>query len=394
MVMRSGWDDASTIISTRVGPNANHAHYDQGSFQIMANGEELLTDPGMGTVGYYLNLEYLRYNIHAIAHNVLLIDHDPESQNPAHYDNGIKSLRDWPRMIHTFNGKNADAVTSDLTSVYKDKLEKYTRTLLYTKTGPVFLFDQIKSKSSQGHVYDWLFHAPQNEGSQRSMTYQDHRMTVDRPNARLTFDLISPDIASSSIRDKGDKIMFSENFLTLKSKPDLAEANFFAVIMPESKPLSGDYGARPVSTRIESTGWLGAKIEHSTGSDLGFFRTGKTAGGGGFTTDADRFTASFDKAGKLLKVYFEGSAISGHGISVKNDHPLTAAISISSQQYELELQSDQAGTLTLLVGGKPSSILLNGKAIQGWSYNERTKILKLQVPQGRNDFTIRTNLKG
>lgn len=188
--------------------------------------------------------------------------------------------------------------------------------------------------------------------------------------------------------------MFSENFLTLKSKPDLAEANFFAVIMPESKPLSGDYGARPVSTRIESTGWLGAKIEHSTGSDLGFFRTGKTAGGGGFTTDADRFTASFDKAGKLLKVYFEGSAISGHGISVKNDHPLTAAISISSQQYELELQSDQAGTLTLLVGGKPSSILLNGKAIQGWSYNERTKILKLQVPQGRNDFTIRTNLKG
>ncbi|MEJ7694792.1 DUF4962 domain-containing protein, partial [Daejeonella sp.] len=119
MVMRSGWDDESSIISTRVGPNSNHYHYDQGSFQIMTNGEALLSDPGAG--GYYANLEYLAYNVQAIAHNVMLVDHDPESQAPAHYDNGIASLRDWPRVLHSFTGKNNDALESDLATVYKGK---------------------------------------------------------------------------------------------------------------------------------------------------------------------------------------------------------------------------------------------------------------------------------
>jgi hypothetical protein len=48
--------------------------------------------------------------------------------------------------------------------------------------------------------------------------------------------------------------------------------------------------------------------------DIGFFRTddnndSKTIGG--FVTDAERFTASLNKNGKLLKAYFEGSSFSG-----------------------------------------------------------------------------------
>ena len=131
MVMRSGWDNQSSIINIRIGPNSNHFHYDQGSFQIMTNGDVLLTDPGHGG-GYYANLDYLIYNIQAIAHNVMLVDHDPESQTPADYDNGIAALRDWPRMVHSFAGKIADAAEEDLTTVYKNKLENlYPDTFIY-----------------------------------------------------------------------------------------------------------------------------------------------------------------------------------------------------------------------------------------------------------------------
>ena len=72
------------------------------------------------------------------------MDHDPESQAPADYDNGIAALRDWPRMVHSFAGKIADASEADLSTVYKNKLKLYNRTLLYTKSGPLFLFDQVK----------------------------------------------------------------------------------------------------------------------------------------------------------------------------------------------------------------------------------------------------------
>ncbi|MEJ7693940.1 DUF4962 domain-containing protein [Daejeonella sp.] len=389
MVMRSGWEEPATIITTRVGPNSNHYHYDQGSFQILTNGEALLTDPGVGNLGYYANLDYLGYNVNAIAHNVMLVDHDPESQAPAHYDNGIKALTDWPRMVHTFNGKNADAVESDLTTVYKGKLDKYTRTLLYTKTGPIFLFDQVKSKSPEGHVYDWLFHAPANDGNVSSVTYKDRRMVVERPNARLTMDVIAPDIANSRIRDRFSSKTYSESFLSLETKQDLVATNFLAVLLPEAKPSSGDYVV-PITTRIDASGWTGAKIVHRKGSDIGLFRIGQgaAANAGDFTTDAERFTASFDQSGKFLKAYFEGSSFSGHGITVKSSSPLTATIAFANNNTALELQSDKANTVTVSFAEKPASVQLNGKTSSAWKYDQAGKSIALQVGQGKSEITI------
>jgi hypothetical protein len=387
MVMRSGWDDPSTIISTRVGPNSNHYHYDQGSFQIMTNGETLLTDPGVGSGGYYTNLDYLVYNIQAIAHNVLLVDHDPESQTPADYDIGISALNNWPKMTYTFPGKFADAVESDLASVYKNKLEEYTRTLLYTKSGPLFVFDKVKSKTG-GHTYDWLFHAAQNTGGERSINYSNQRVTIDRPSARLTLDVISPDIASGRIRDNNED---GESFVALSSRPDLTETNFLAVIMPEAKPAAGDYAARPKTTRLEAQGWIGAKVERPGATDLGFFRIGNNAAATaeGFTTDAKRFTVSLDGGGTFVKAYFEGSNFSGNGISVKSVTPVAVAISKSSGSTDMEVQSDKASALSVSVATQPSGVVLNGSPVSTWKYDAATKMINLEVPAGRSEFSIK-----
>jgi hypothetical protein len=385
MVMRSGWDDRSTIIHARLGPNANHDHYEQGSFQVMTNGVPLLTDPGRGFGGYY-DLDYSVYNIQAIAHNVMLVDHDPESQTPGDFDNGIAALRNWPKMVQAFAGEIADAMEGDLAVLYKDKLETYTRTLLYTKSGPLFLFDKVKSKTG-GHTYDWLFHAPLND-DQRSINYSNQRMTVDRPGARLTIDVVSPEIASNRIRDKADD---EENFIALSSKPDLKEANFLAVLMPEAKPAAGDYAARPKTTRMDAPGWVGAKVERQGATDLGFFRTGSNAAGtaGGFTTDAKRFTASFDGGGTLVKAYFEGSNFSGSGLSVKSSAPLTCAVSKGSLGTDLEVKSAKAVTLTVNFPSQPSRVILNGKTVTTWKYDAGTKNLNLQIPAGRSDVSAK-----
>lgn len=392
MVMRSGWDDSSTVMSTRVGPNSNHYHYDQGSFQIMKNGETLLTDPAYGPLGYYANLEFLSYHVQAIAHNVMLVDHDPESQAPAHYDNGIAALTEWPRMLHTFTGKHTDVVESDLSSVYKDKLDKYSRTLLYTKSGPIFLFDEVKSKSPKGHVYSWLFHAPANEDNQTAISYSDKRMIIDRPKARLIMDVMSPDIKTSKIYDKGVGKVFYESFLDLSSNPDLKEANFLAVLLPEAKLESGKYAENPKTTRLDVDGWLGAKVEYNQGSDFGFFRIKDEGVNSGvvnnFTTNAKRFTASFDQVGKLQKLYFEGSAISGYGLTINTEHEVAAGVSIIPSGYEVELQLDQESTFNILVPNKPSSVQLNGKSDRTWKYDNHTKTLSIKVRSGMNEVNI------
>jgi len=382
MVMRSGWDDASMVLSTRVGPNSNHYHYDQGSFQIMKNGETLLTDPAYGPLGYYANLEYLSYSVQAIAHNVMLVDHDPESQAPAHYDNGIKSLTEWPRVQHLFNGKDADGIESELSSVYKGKLEKYSRTLLYTKTGPIFLFDEVKSKSPKGHVYDWLFHAPPGENNQTAISYDKSRMIIDRPNAKLTMDVVSPEIVASKIYDKSAGIgkSFYESFLDLASKPDLNQVNFLAVILPESKPASG---AAPVTTKMEAPGWIGAKMAHSNGSDIGFFRIGTENGvAAGFTTDAKRFTASYDKSGTLQKIYYEGSSISGNGLSLSSDVGTRGTMALVSTGIDAEIKSWKGCSLKIMVSGKPGSVQVNGQTIKDWTFDEGAKTVSVKLPGG------------
>jgi hypothetical protein len=385
MVMRSGWEDSSTIISDRTGPHSNHYHFDQGTFQIMTNGEELITDPGVGAGGYYANLDYRLYNIQAIAHNVMLVDHDAESQKAAHFDNDIAALREWPRMTHAFAGEISDALETDLTSVYKDKLKTYTRTFLYTKSGPLFLFDHVKSKSSDGHVYDWLFHAPEN-----SISYSDHRVSINQPEARLTLDVISPEIQSSSIRHNKDD---GESFVTLTSEPDLTEVNFLAVIFPEAKPGNKDFGPLPVTTRLNASGWTGARVEHSGTVYLGLFRTGANASDTieGFTTDAKRFTASLNESGAVKEVYFEGSSLSGHGFSVKAGSPVTLAVAVGSSngEVEIEVKSENATKLEVSLNQNPSSVLLNGSKVRSrnYNYNKQDKILTVEVPAGSKPGT-------
>ena len=416
MVMRSGWKEESAVISTHVGPHGNHAHFDQGSFQIMANGDELLTDAGIGAGGYYKNLEYLVYNVQAIAHNVMLIDHDPESQAPADFNNGITALHNWPRVINSFSGKLADAIESDLTSVYKDKLEKYTRTILYTKSGPLFLFDKVKSKSPDGYTFSWLFHAPQKgllnslpnyigwldrkdagiktgsiekkreESNESTFSYKGNRLIINRATARLTLDVVSPVIESSNINDKQ-----TESYITLNSKPKLKEVNFLAVILPEAKPVSGNYDPRPVTTRVDVPGWVGAKVERLGGVDIGFFRTSSNNTKdpvAGFVTDAERFTASFNPSGKLLKAYYEGSSFSGSGVSLKSNTPVTCAVSPGISETSIEVESIKATELAISYSKRPSKVFLNGSEVSTWRYDNRQNLLTIKVPAGRNDFLI------
>jgi len=164
MVMRSDWSDSGSILVFKCGPNSNHYHVDQGTFQLTTNGELLISEAGLEG-GYYANLYYLCNDIQPIGHNVMLIDNDAESQVPADYENSIAALRNYPRILHSFTGWGADEAEGDLTCVYKDKIDKYTRSWLYMKPDIIFLYDAVKSP--QGHSYSWLFHAEHVNGKVR-----------------------------------------------------------------------------------------------------------------------------------------------------------------------------------------------------------------------------------
>jgi hypothetical protein len=141
---------------------------------------------------------------------------------------------------------------------------------------------------------------------------------------------------------------------------------------------------------MDGPGWIGAKIAHSRGSDIGFFRTGTAAAStaGGFISDADRFTASFDQNGKFTKAYFEGASFSGEGVMVKAGSPLTASIAIKDANTELELQSVAGNTVTVAVPGKPVSVQLNGKSVSSWTYDAGTRSVSMKIGAGKSEINI------
>jgi hypothetical protein len=391
MIMRSGWDEAATIIIFKSGPNSNHYHYDQGNFVIRTNGEELLQDPGTG--GGYYQPYYRIYNSMTVGHNTLLLDMDSESQWPADYDNRIATLKSWPKMIHSFAGDIADAAEGDLACVYKGKLSNYTRTLLYTKSGALFVLDRVKSY--QPHEFEWLFHAvPAN------LRFSNGRVTIDKERARLTMDVLSPELASGGAADTYDQRSRNSNiriaahqqnegFVALASKPNLTEAVFFAVITPEAKPAGGNFGDRPVTSRIDSKGWIGAKTTRGDVYDMAMFRLDSAASNsaGGFDSDASRFTASFEK-GKLVKAYFEGSSFSGSGINLVSSAPLTAAAALMSSGMNLEVNAAKACDLKV-ASAKASQVLVNGSPSKNFKFDQGTGSMTISLPQGKSQISIR-----
>ncbi len=383
MVMRSDWEDDGTIIIFKCGPNSNHYHLDQGTFAIMTNGEELLSDAGHGS-SYYANLYYPCYYTQPIGHNVMLVDNNPECQSIADYENGIAALRDYPAIRHAFAGNIADEVEGDLTCVYKGAVTRYTRALLHLKNdGPLFLFDRVASDA--GHEYSWLFHA-EHTGGRNSITYDDGRMFIDRPEARMTMDVIAPEIASHSIRDS-DR---DEGFITLRSAPGLRETTFLAVIRPEA----GKGG--PSSMKSESLSAAGfaavSTVEGSRRTVAAFSGTGtaKTAEIGGYTVNGDRFAVTSDGRGRVAKLLVRGTELAEEGTGLfESSVPVTVAAAFSRNAAALDVDADTGADVKLRLSGKPSVVGGDGGTFDSWSWDAASNMITVSVPAGRTTLEIR-----
>jgi hypothetical protein len=202
-------------------------------------------------------------------------------------------------------------------------------------------------------------------------------------------DIVSPVIASTVIRDRNDKD-FPESFISLSSKPNLEEANFFSVIFPEAKPISGDFGSRPVTTKIEARGWIGARVENNGKTFYGFFKTDSnaTANVEGYVTDARQFTTSVNNDGSIQTAYFEGRLFGYKDVQVKSELPVSCAISLLNSSAILEIQTEKATGLSVSFEKMPAKVALNGKQLKQWHYDKAGKLLSLNVPEGKHVISV------
>ena len=384
MVMRSGWSDEDTVMIFKAGPNSNHYHVDQGTFYLMANGEELISDAGHGS-SYYANLYYPGYYTQPIGHNVMLIDNDAESQIPADYENGVVALRDYPRMLHSFAGWKTAGAEGNLTCVYKGKVQSYTRSLLYMKPDILFLYDKVKS--SEPHTYSWLFHAEHTDGKS-SISGEGNSIDITRSQSSLHMDVLTPEIESSRVRTS-DR---DESFITLSGAPDTKDTEFLAVLIPSASKVAPAPSDKPVSTLLNPEGWTGAKVQKGEVITLAFFRKGApgAATAEGFTTDAERFSTVSDTQGNLRQFFLRGSSIARAGnILFQSAQPISISAAFIKEGVDIETESESATEINLRTEPPPASVALNDQPVNQFQYDAQSGMLKLSVPAGHAIVKVR-----
>ncbi|MCE5228180.1 heparinase II/III family protein [bacterium] len=388
MVIRSGWKDDGMVLVFKAGPNSNHYHADQGTFQLMMNGEELLSDAGHGS-SYYANLFYPCYYTQPIGHNCMLIDNDAESQVPADYRNGIAALQDWPRMLHSFGGWKAAEAEGDLTCVYKGKVQQYTRSILYMNPDMVFLYDKVKSRDP--HTYSWLFHA---ENTERESSFDAGAggFDITRTRSSLHVDVLSPKLAAG--RGRGGRVRRSdreESYITLSSMPETKDAEFVAVMIPRATTAETAEAEKPVSTLVSADGWTGAKVEKGGNVTVALFRKGEAGAATveGFTTDAERFSAVTDKAGNVTQAFMRGSRLEKAGRTlVQSAKPVAVSVAYTNGATEIETEAEAGTEISVNVSQAPASVTVDGQAAKS-NYDAASGMLTISVPAGHAIVSVK-----
>ena len=102
--------------------------------------------PRPGWSDYYKDPYYDTFFTQAAGHNTLLVDGNPASQDIADTAQ-FAALNRHPRITDATLSPFYDAVGSDLTPVYRGRLESYTRRLAYMKPDYLIVFDRVRTKA-------------------------------------------------------------------------------------------------------------------------------------------------------------------------------------------------------------------------------------------------------
>jgi hypothetical protein len=187
---RSSWEDDAVYFYFKCGDRFTaHQHLDVGHFLIYKNAE--LAGDG-GHYDSFGSLHDVNYHMRSIAHNTVLV-HDPAEQwlGSTSYEAGIRGgnvtgndggqTHSWPNH----NGAVSDAedwlanrdiydiaditafedkgtflyVAGDCSNAYsQDKLEYFTRQIVYIRPETFIVFDRVRSTDA-GFKKTWLLHA-------------------------------------------------------------------------------------------------------------------------------------------------------------------------------------------------------------------------------------------
>jgi hypothetical protein len=391
-VFRTGWGKDDLVFLFRAGPNFNHNHADQGGFLLTAFGEPLITEAGWSD--YYKDPYYATFFTQAIGHNTVLVDGNPESQVLPDTPQ-FAALNAYPKITDAITSEFYDAVGSDLVSVYRDRLNRYTRRIVFVKPYYFVIFDDLAANGAPA-TFDWLLHLP----DRSRVTAASGLALYSAANAALAVRTLAP-AAAVTVRDghlpyatfatSTPKVTPPQPaFLDLQTAQPAGAAMFLTALVPARTREAARAVANQM-TAINGAGFIGVRTDRGVERDVVLFRSGAASGSlryEDYATDAAACTVTQSGARLKLLAVEQGRFFARGGRSLlTSDTGVSLAASYGENVIEAACDAAAQTALQLFTGAKPSLVLLDGREV-AISYNQTGATISLTVSAGQNQLKI------
>ena len=396
-VFRAGWAKDDPVMLFRAGANFNHNHADQGSFLLSAFGETLVSEAGWSD--YYKDPYYTSYFTQAIGHNTVLVDGNPESQSLPDTPQ-FSALDSYPRITHGIASEYYDSVTADLSSVYRNRLKSYTRSLVFIKPDYFVIYDELTTNGDPAK-FEWLLHLPDRariKSSQGLALYS-------ADSASLAIRMLNPENSVTTIRE-GRLPYATFATATPKSVPQLpailnmatarasSSTHFLVALVPaRTRETAQSLASR--MTRINGSNFVGLRTERSNGRDnlrdIVVFRTNATNNALSFEewmTDAGSLATT--QSGDRLQLFAAQNArtLTKAGRPMfTSDNPTNVAVKYATRTIEASIHAETQIRIELFTGTKPRRVFLDGREA-AISHNPTAATIAVVIPRGEHQLMI------
>lgn len=314
-VMRSGWAKNDNYMVIKAGPyGAAHQQEDKLSFELFANGELFLIDPGFYI--YNKKSPWRKYYQSSLAHNTVVPD-------------GLSQYRYGQRNLYENNKPNdATWVSNDkydfLSATYNNGYADYRyigeknpepvvkinhqRDILFIKPGVWLVLDWLDPEDTKEHLYESLFQSEfEFQTSKDNLVLKGKKSNLQILSVPTKENGLQASVASGQTEplrrgwiykiEEEKNTPISTGVIYQRSKGKTVQAYF---IIPGEKNA-------PVMHKVEMipvNGGIGAKLTGSNGISLSFIaqqKAGKVISGAGLTTSG-RVKVHIDSTGEKFEV--------------------------------------------------------------------------------------------
>jgi hypothetical protein len=377
-VFKSGWEKDDFSFVMRSGAFYNHQHIDQGSFWLADKGVIFIEERHLKNSTYYDDPIYQSKLIQPVGHSTILINDNEQSQRTGDHLYHAPGFNDQAYIANFLDANDAAFSAGNIGELYFDQVKDLSRNVLFIKPRTLLMLDTAVPSAQDAKV-TLLYQTAElehiNAGKDVSnITKKGVTLNIMHlaPKAVETKAVETPHYLFTLQRERHLK---KEGMLTIsastKNKQPLVIANLLTT--------DGSDGVSEVVTE-EGEGYVsgvtsGKKFAFST-------QPGKFYQTAGRQTDAAAITWTDDRDFVALATSFANQSASR---SLNSTEILTFEWSANGIKYAVS----KTAKLSISSSSKPKSVLLNGKAISNFTYDNTKKQVSIQIPAGEGVIKVK-----